>query len=100
MTSINNTRPIFPDYRIYPFADKIAFKTFLRKKHRGKYYFVPIEYIHYSLNMESGMKVFVSDCYAWIMLGKVNTNLKHHGIPLHELDTNQIDEYTRLTTTP
>jgi hypothetical protein len=109
------TKSIFPFIEVifignsYRISD-IRFETYVRKKHRGKYYLWEIYRIfHYPENISDGLNqifkdqnIFMKDVYRTILLGKVNLKLVHEingvFVPLFELDPDQTPEEERLIT--
>lgn len=107
MTKSNNINLVnYPKF-IYPIincerkSNTLHLQTFLRKKHRGKWYlweFVRNAYVPEGNNdFTAAISSFSRDIYLTQMFGKVDLKLTVEGQPLFKLDFNQQSEEERLT---
>lgn len=93
--------PIYPMIQSKRNGNTLSMETFLRKKHRGKWYLWPFSRNAYvpegRMDFSSAVSSFNRDIYMVMLYGKVDPKMKGFGgEPYFKLDSNQMDEKLRM----
>lgn len=101
MEDLVSVKPIYPVIRSERKENKLELQTFLRKKHRGKWYLWEFVRNAYVLNgvtdYSSAISSFNRDIYLAMLFGKVDTKAAYmDGTKVFKLDEDQQDEKVRM----
>ena len=93
--------PVFPKIYSKRHGNTLTMETYLRKKHRGKWYIWPFSrnaYVPEGRNdFSSAISSFVRDIYMAMLYGKISVKQKGFGNKPYFLeDKNQMDEKLRM----
>lgn len=94
-------KPIYPVINSKRLSDTLTLETYLRKKHKGKYYLWKFQRNAYvpegRTDLSSAFSSFNRDIYLAQLHGKIDVKKKYgSGKLFFELDPNQMDEKLRM----